>query len=55
MASGAKQAGRNTPLAMKSMGLHVVDALSVGNFANPGTPEKDPITGEENILELSLS
>ena len=48
MASGAKQAGRNTLLAMKSMGLHVAsDALSVGNFANPGIPEKDPKTGEE--------
>ena len=48
MASGAKQAGRNTLLAMKSMGLHVAsDALSVGNFANPGIPEHDPETGEE--------
>ncbi len=38
MASGAKQAGRDTLVAMKSMGLHVAsDALSVGNFANPGT------------------
>lgn len=37
MASGAKQAGRDTLLAMKSMGLHVAsDALSVGNFADPG-------------------
>lgn len=37
MASGAKMAGRNTLVAMKSMGLHVAsDALSVGNFANPG-------------------
>ena len=48
MASGAKQAGRNTLLAMKSMGLHVAsDALSVGNFANPGIPERDPKTGEK--------
>lgn len=37
MAGGAKQAGRDTLVAMKSMGLHVAsDALSVGNFANPG-------------------
>lgn len=37
MASGAKQAGRDVLVAMKSMGLHVAsDALSVGNFANPG-------------------
>jgi indolepyruvate ferredoxin oxidoreductase len=36
MASGAKMAGRNCLVAMKSMGLHVAaDALSVGNFANP--------------------
>ena len=35
MASGAKQAGRDVCVAMKSMGLHVAsDALSVGNFAN---------------------
>lgn len=48
MASGAKQAGRDTLLAMKSMGLHVAsDALSVGNFANPGEIKKDPQTGEE--------
>ena len=48
MASGAKQAGRDVMVAMKSMGLHVAsDALSVGNFANPGTPELDPSTGEE--------
>ncbi|MEE2744103.1 MAG: thiamine pyrophosphate-dependent enzyme [Bdellovibrionota bacterium] len=48
MASGAKQAGRNTLLAMKSMGLHVAsDALSVGNFANPGKVERNPETGEE--------
>jgi indolepyruvate ferredoxin oxidoreductase len=37
MASGAKMAGQNVLVAMKSMGLHVAsDALSVGNFANPG-------------------
>ena len=37
MASGAKQAGRNCLVAMKSMGLNVAsDALCVGNFANPG-------------------
>lgn len=37
MASGAKMAGQNALVAMKSMGLHVAsDALSVGNFANPG-------------------
>ena len=37
MASGAKQAGRDCLVAMKSMGLHVAsDALSVGNFADPG-------------------
>ncbi|TNF31778.1 MAG: hypothetical protein EP319_01160 [Deltaproteobacteria bacterium] len=48
MASGAKQAGRDVMVAMKSMGLHVAsDALSVGNFANPGTPTIDPETGEE--------
>ena len=42
MASGAKQAGRNCLVAMKSMGLHVAsDAFSVGNFANPG-----PVTEE---------
>tara|TARA_B100000925_G_scaffold137550_1_gene103019 strand:+ start:5086 stop:8496 length:3411 start_codon:yes stop_codon:yes gene_type:complete len=39
MASGAKQAGRDVCIAMKSMGLHVAsDALSVGNFANPCKP-----------------
>lgn len=48
MASGAKQAGRDTLVAMKSMGLHVAsDALSVGNFANPGMVTLDPETGEE--------
>jgi indolepyruvate ferredoxin oxidoreductase len=36
MASGAKQAGRDCLVGMKSMGLHVAsDALSVGNFALP--------------------
>lgn len=48
MASGAKQAGRDCMVAMKSMGLHVAsDALSVGNFANPGGSKIDPDTGEE--------
>jgi indolepyruvate ferredoxin oxidoreductase len=42
MASGAKQAGRDCLVAMKSMGLHVAsDALSVGNFANPGDTTTD--------------
>ena len=37
MASGAKMAHQNVLVGMKSMGLHVAsDALSVGNFANPG-------------------
>jgi indolepyruvate ferredoxin oxidoreductase len=36
MASGAKMAGQNVLIGMKSMGLHVAsDALSVGNFALP--------------------
>jgi indolepyruvate ferredoxin oxidoreductase len=48
MASGSKQAGRDCLLAMKSMGLHVAsDALSVGNFANPGETFVDPETKEE--------
>lgn len=48
MASGAKQAGRDCMVAMKSMGLHVAsDALSVGNFANPGGSKIDPKTGVE--------
>ncbi|WP_435100514.1 thiamine pyrophosphate-dependent enzyme [Arhodomonas sp. AD133] len=48
MAGGAKQAGRNTLVGMKSMGLQVAaDALSVGNFANPGEPVCDPETGEQ--------
>ncbi len=47
MASGAKQAGRDCLVAMKSMGLHVAsDALSVGNFANPGDSTVDKETGE---------
>ncbi|MFI5391994.1 MAG: hypothetical protein ACHQYQ_11585, partial [Bacteriovoracales bacterium] len=47
MASGAKQAGRDVCIAMKSMGLHVAaDALSVGNFADPGPKTRDPKTGE---------
>lgn len=38
MTGGAKMAGHNALVAMKSMGLHVAsDALSVGNFANPGS------------------
>lgn len=50
MASGAKQAGRDTLVAMKSMGLHVAsDALSVGNFANPGAEFTDPDTGESVV------
>ncbi|MBL7663987.1 MAG: 2-oxoacid:acceptor oxidoreductase family protein [Bacteriovoracaceae bacterium] len=41
MASGAKMAGKNVLLGMKSMGLHVAsDALSVGNFANPAPSAK---------------
>jgi indolepyruvate ferredoxin oxidoreductase len=48
MASGCKQAGRDCLVAMKSMGLHVAsDALSVGNFANPGAVKIDPETNEE--------
>ena len=48
MASGAKQAGCNAMVAMKSMGLHVAaDALSVGNFADPGERCRDEVTGEE--------
>ncbi len=42
MASGAKMAGQNVLIAMKSMGLHVAsDALSVGNFANPGLSSQE--------------
>jgi indolepyruvate ferredoxin oxidoreductase len=45
MASGAKMAGQNVLLGMKSMGLHVAsDALSVGNFANPGEINEDGST-----------
>lgn len=45
MASGAKMAGKNVLIGMKSMGLHVAsDALSVGNFANPGAVAKDGST-----------
>ena len=48
MVSGAKQAGRDSMVAMKSMGLHVAaDALSVGNFAEPGKRFKNSVTGEE--------
>ena len=48
MVSGAKQAGRDSMVAMKSMGLHVAsDALSVGNFAEPGKRFFEPETGEE--------
>ncbi len=48
MASGAKQAGRDCLVGMKSMGLHVAsDALSVGNFADPGPSFIDPQTGQE--------
>jgi indolepyruvate ferredoxin oxidoreductase len=48
MASGAKQAGRDVCIGMKSMGLHVAaDALSVGNFADPGPKTIDPNTGEK--------
>ena len=48
MVSGAKQAGRDSMVAMKSMGLHVAaDALSVGNFAEPGECRRNPLTGEE--------
>ncbi len=47
MAHGAKAAGRDVMVAMKSMGLHVAsDALSVGNFSNPVAPTLDPETGE---------
>jgi indolepyruvate ferredoxin oxidoreductase len=44
MAGGAKMAGQNVLVAMKSMGLHVAsDALSVGNFANPGGNKKSGV------------
>ncbi|MDO9182560.1 MAG: thiamine pyrophosphate-dependent enzyme, partial [Bacteriovorax sp.] len=48
MASGAKQAHKNTLVAMKSMGLHVAaDALSVGNFSNPGTGGVVIVVGDD--------
>ena len=48
MASGAKQAGKDVCVAMKSMGLHVAsDALSVGNFADPGKKTDLSETGIE--------
>ncbi len=48
MASGAKQAHKNVLVAMKSMGLHVAsDALSVGNFANPGTGGVVVVVGDD--------
>ncbi|MBP9680187.1 MAG: 2-oxoacid:acceptor oxidoreductase family protein [Bacteriovorax sp.] len=48
MASGAKQANKNTLVAMKSMGLHVAaDALSVGNFANPGSGGVVVVVGDD--------
>jgi indolepyruvate ferredoxin oxidoreductase len=51
MASGAKLAGQNVLVAMKSMGLHVAsDALSVGNFANPG----QEITGKRPGVVIAV-
>lgn len=48
MASGAKQAHKNALVAMKSMGLHVAaDALSVGNFANPGRGGVVVVVGDD--------
>ncbi len=48
MASGAKQAHKNVLVAMKSMGLHVAsDALSVGNFANPGRGGVVVVVGDD--------
>ena len=48
MAGGAKQANRHALVAMKSMGLHVAsDALSVGNFANPGTGGVVVVVGDD--------
>ena len=48
MASGAKQAHKNVLVAMKSMGLHVAsDALSVGNFANPGNGGVVVVVGDD--------
>lgn len=48
MASGAKQAHKNALVAMKSMGLHVAaDALSVGNFSNPGSGGVVIVVGDD--------
>ncbi len=48
MASGAKQAHKNVLVAMKSMGLHVAaDALSVGNFSNPGRGGVVVVVGDD--------
>jgi indolepyruvate ferredoxin oxidoreductase len=48
MASGAKQANRHALVAMKSMGLHVAsDALSVGNFSNPGNGGVVVVVGDD--------
>jgi indolepyruvate ferredoxin oxidoreductase len=48
MASGAKQAHKNVLVAMKSMGLHVAsDALSVGNFSNPGKGGVVVVVGDD--------
>ncbi len=48
MASGAKQAGRDSLVVMKSMGLQVAsDALSVGHFANPGEVHRAQDGAEE--------
>lgn len=48
MASGAKQAHKNVLVAMKSMGLHVAsDALSVGNFSNPGLGGVVVVVGDD--------
>lgn len=56
MASGAKQANRDVLVAMKSMGLHVAsDALSVGNFANPGDIQKNPETGEDEYAGVVIA
>jgi indolepyruvate ferredoxin oxidoreductase len=52
MASGAKMAGQNVLVGMKSMGLHVAsDALSVGNFANPGPVDE---TGEMGGVVIAV-
>lgn len=48
MASGAKQANKNALVVMKSMGLHVAsDALSVGNFADPGSGAVVIVVGDD--------